>query len=206
MKVHIVGYNLDIQNMWQNRGGNIHVVSNIKDADVIQFIGGPDVNPQLYGEPVMREHTNFSGPSDDRDIKAWNDSRPDQFRVGICRGGQFLNVMSGGALWQHVEGHRLIDTHPIYDCIRDRKLDATSTHHQMMIQGRGAETLAYADGIARKHSTAFKEGRTQTRWDPEVIWYEKTNSLCFQPHPEYPAGRGALREYYFDLINLLRNQ
>jgi Peptidase C26 len=203
MKVAIVGYNTDIQNMWTNRSG-CSIVHDIKDADVIQFIGGPDINPSLYGEETCREHTSFSGPSDERDIKAWNASRPDQLRVGICRGGQFLNVMSGGAMWQHIEGHRLIGTHEMVDCIRDRKIDATSTHHQMMIAGKDAEIIAYADGVAKKHHTMFKDGRLVTRWDPEVIWYEKTNSLCFQPHPEFPAGRGALREYYFELINLLR--
>lgn len=205
MRVAIVGYSNDIQTMWANRSG-CHIVHNIKDADVVQFIGGPDINPQLYGEETDREHTSFSGPSDDRDLTAWETVRPDQLKVGICRGGQFLNVMSGGAMWQHIEGHRLDGTHPITDCLRDRKIEATSTHHQLMIPGPHAEVLAYAEGIAKGHRTRAKQGRVQTRWDPEVIWYEKTNSLCFQPHPEYSAGRGALREYYFDLINIVRKQ
>lgn len=33
--------------------------------------------------------------------------------VGICRGAQFLNVMAGGKMIQHVEGHAIHGTHEI---------------------------------------------------------------------------------------------
>lgn len=204
MKIYISGYDDAIRAMWQSQKG-CHIVSDIKDADIVQFIGGPDLNPRLYGEECIQGRSVFSNPSDERDIKAWNKSTPDQLKVGICRGGQFLNVINGGALWQHVEGHQLIGTHSITDVLLNRKLDATSTHHQMMIEGKFGEVLAYAEAISKKHETkALPNGRPVTPYDPEVVWYEKSNSLCFQPHPEFPAGRGELREYYFELINLLR--
>lgn len=90
------------------------------------------------------------------------------------------------------------------DVLLNRKLNATSTHHQMMIEGDFGEVLAYTNGISKKHETRALKGRAVQPYDSEVIWYEKTKSLCFQPHPEFPSARGELREYYFELINLLR--
>jgi len=51
--------------------------------------------------------------------------------VGICRGSQFLTVMSGGRLFQDVSGHAIMGTHLIK--FKDgSSLGITSTHHQMM--------------------------------------------------------------------------
>lgn len=85
MKVYISGYDDAIRSMWNSRAG-CHIVSDIKDADVIQFIGGPDVNPRMYGEECIPGRTTYSSPSDDRDTKTWNKSTPNQLKVGICRG------------------------------------------------------------------------------------------------------------------------
>lgn len=203
MKVYIAGNNSEIHSMWSGRKG-CHVISDLKKADVIQFIGGPDVHPRLYKEQPLSS-TTFSDPSDTRDLKAWNESSPDQLKVGICRGGQFLNVVNQGAMWQHVDNHGSMHGHKIVDCMFNREIVVSSTHHQMMIPGPKAEIIAFADGLARNHRTAAVGGRQVTRYDTEVVWYEETNSLCFQPHPEF-GGQKDCRDYYFDLIEILYDQ
>ncbi|MNR49918.1 hypothetical protein D3C85_1693660 [compost metagenome] len=37
------------------------------------------------------------------------------------------------------------------------------------------------------------------RVDIEAMFYKDTNSLCFQPHPEF-YGAHSTREYYFELL------
>lgn len=200
MKVHVVGSNHHIISMWRDKG--YELVKAVKEADIISFVGGADINPVLYHErPLPR--TQISYNTDKRDIDAWNESTPKQMRVGICRGGQFLNVMNGGALWQHVDNHATYAGHEIQDVLFKRKLKVTSTHHQMMIPTDKGEVLAFAEGLATGHSTAKPGGRAIPKFDTEVVWYEDTNSLCFQPHPEWDQHPDT-RTYFFDLITTLR--
>lgn len=203
MKVYIVGHNNEIESMWKSKKG-CHIVSDIKTADVVQFIGGPDVHPRLYKEQPL-QGTSFSEQSDARDLRAWNASNQEQLKAGICRGGQFLNVVNGGAMWQHVDNHGVHAGHKLVDCLFNREITVSSTHHQMMIPGPKGELLAFADGIAKNHRTALVEDRTVTKYDTEVVWYEDSNSLCFQPHPEFNNQKDC-RDYYFDLIEFLYDE
>lgn len=196
--VYIVGPDNLIANMWRNEGHDI--VSRQHQADIVQFIGGVDINPDLYGE--IRLPTTIVNPACDlRDYGAWECLIPArQMAVGICRGGQFLNVQNNGFMWQHVSGHT--DSHKITDLTgltQGKEITVTSTHHQMMIPDSSGEVLAYADNLARDHKSGIQ--REYDGVDPEVIWYDKTRCLCFQPHPEFKKGEHT--KYFFDLIHLL---
>lgn len=198
--VYVSGADHHIRKMYTDRGFNL--VENISDAQIVQYIGGADVDPSYYGEhKLSRTSTNKS--SDERDYAAWKATRPHQMKIGICRGGQFLNVMNGGALWQHVSGHGTYAGHKIQDVLFKRNITVTSTHHQMMIPGEAGEVLAFAEGIAHDHSTGKPGGREIGKFDTEVVWYERTNSLCFQPHPEWGQHPDTC-EYFFDLIKMLK--
>jgi len=108
--------------------------------------------------------------------------------IGICRGAQILNVMNGGILVQHIDGHthqhNILLEHPEYQP-KAIMVAVTSTHHQMMIPHKSAEI------IGRDHNPT-----TGVHWDNvdtpqkykhvnEVIYYPATRSLCIQPHPEW---------------------
>src|SRR5574337_2129865 len=88
------------------------VVDNPLKADIFQFMGGEDVSPELYNEPNTHSYSNIH-----RDIEemgyltlAIKFGKP---CVGICRGGQFLNVMCGGKMIQDISGHAIRGTHTI---------------------------------------------------------------------------------------------
>src|SRR3990167_7491962 len=71
-------------------------------VDLIVFTGGEDINPALYNEKP--DGTSWWDDERDRDEINWfnyakNNRVP---MVGICRGLQFLNVMSGGKLIQNL--------------------------------------------------------------------------------------------------------
>ena len=186
------------------------VVPNIADATIICFTGGADVDPALYGDPML-----MSG----KEPMSYIDQRRDEadavvygmgiamgaLMVGICRGGQFLNVMSGGKMWQHVDGHAG-GPHSLMDTITGQVVRVSSTHHQMMRPSGDGEILA----IAREAS--YKLGGSET-WsimaqepgqegildDVEAVWYEEGKCLCFQPHPEHPDV-DECRQYFFSLL------
>ncbi len=172
------------------------------DFDCALLSGGPDVDPRIYGEePIPGTSPDFR-----RSLKevAFLTGRAAALpKVGICYGGQLLNCISGGRMWQDVTGHAIQGTH-IIKTGAGILLEASSTHHQMMRPGAGAVVLATARQSTSKVAQNEKwllEGDGKNDWDDaEVIWYKDTSSLCFQPHPEYKSGEGC-RGYFFGLVN-----
>ena len=167
----------------------------IYDADAIVFTGGHDITPALYGQ--------------DKDARTQNDEKRDMIEAGlyqiakvrgipmfgICRGSQFLTVMNGGQLHQHVNNHGLSGTHEI-TTVAGETLAVTSTHHQMMnlehlVAGHQYELLAWADNLA---SMGEHE-------EPEAVLFYDGKALAVQFHPEYMPKHSRGWEYYQELVH-----
>lgn len=194
--VYIIGGGNQYHTMFVNMGWS--VVNNIEDAAFLQFTGGSDVDPDLYGQDP-HPRTFFDRSRDDQEQAIFDKYVGEKNMLGICRGGQFLNVINGGKLWQDVSGHAIGGTHPALDLMTGRRISVTSTHHQMM---RPEMTLGELICVAsqsdrREDDTTVQDGHRGD--DCEAVWYDNTSSLCFQPHPEF-GGANECREYYFDLI------
>lgn len=175
-------------------------------ADLVVFTGGADIDPGIYNE---KSDGSFP-PNKKRDeleiglyhaAKNWGIPM-----VGICRGAQLLNALNGGTLWQDVDNHTT--NHSAIDVRTNKVYTVTSTHHQQMRVGPAATLVAaaYVPAIAGPGSLCTKKrasGVTQypqpRDLDTEVVWYNNTNCLCFQPHPEYP-GNTQTAEYFWDLF------
>jgi gamma-glutamyl-gamma-aminobutyrate hydrolase PuuD len=196
-KVYIEGHHGDYGKMWRKWGWQI--VANILQADIIQFTGGSDVNPEFYGEP---QH-HFAQVDTDRDERCrilFNQAKRVGIPMtGICRGGQFLNVMNGGKMFQHCDGHGIYGTHKATILATGSVVDVTSTHHQIMRPNRDTGIILME---ANPKLGTFKEymgnyplfdnvpgkyfvTNAQEEDDVEAVFYPDTMSLCFQPHPEY---------------------
>lgn len=175
-------------------------------ADLIQFTGGEDVSPFLYGEQNHRT----TGDSFERDLFeaayfaiARRMGIP---MVGICRGGQFLNVMSGGKMYQHVNKHATGLNHVLLDhcdLLHPQAIEVSSTHHQMMRAGPTGRVIATAELGGFKEYV--EDGRVlrapEGEADTEVVWYADTGCLCFQPHPEFFDNNHPCFKYFFDLLH-----
>lgn len=201
IKVYIVGRGMQYAAMFQRQEG-FEVVDDPEKADMLQFTGGEDVTPALYGE-ATHPRTYCSPPRDREEAEIYNKYVGLKSMLGICRGAQFLNVMNGGQLYQDVDNHAIGGTHPLYSERLDMSIDVTSTHHQMMRPNQTGLVEAFAWKLARTKQHMIDRNRICTvlddPHDAEVVYYEGSDSLCFQPHPEYP-GANSTREYYFNCI------
>lgn len=161
------------------------IVQSLKDANVLCFTGGEDVSPELYGD-APHQYTGNNPARDEREADIFFAAKElDIPMVGICRGAQFLNVMSGGRMYQHVSGHT--QDHFLIDSETGDSIFVSSTHHQMMMPDeKNAIILAYSTlGGFREwyDGQVFKRDISNT--DYEVVFYPDTKCLCFQPHPEF---------------------
>lgn len=204
-KVAIVNGSNAYRNLFISLGFTVveHVVDEqLNPVDLVVFTGGEDVTPGLYGHQA--HHTTFNNVYRDQQEatifeKCVLHGIP---MVGICRGAQFLNVMSGGEMYQDVGGHGM--PHEITDLVTGEVVLVSSTHHQMMKPAStGLLVASSAIGGYREHweGGIFKR-EDQAAWDYEVVFYPHTKSLCFQPHPEFTGEDYAPMKYYFnDLLN-----
>ena len=199
-RIFIVGPRFGFASMFVQFGWM--VVTTLEDADAVQFTGGADVDPSLYGEfPHPMTHCDYN--RDEQEKIIFDKARTlGKALLGVCRGGQFLNVMNGGAMYQHVDGHTR--SHEIYDVDGGEPIClATSTHHQMMVPAvKGAKVIAIAnESTSRQYMVDAKVSWNEGAHDDvEVVYYDATKSLCFQPHPEMATLGGKLQRYYFKLI------
>jgi hypothetical protein len=206
--VFIEGHPGSYARMWARWGWD--VVTDIKAANVIQFTGGEDVDPALYDE-VPHPTTGYNRGRDEVCIDLWDYAlRAGIPMVGICRGGQFLNVMNGGKMFQHCDGHAIRGTHKATILETGLEVDVTSTHHQIMRPNRDKGiVLMEADklGTFKQHmelttSEVFLDGKgwlvvdKQHEDDCESIYYPDTNSICYQPHPEYCEEKSSCVQAY----------
>lgn len=197
-KVHIINSSDEYVHMFGKMGWEVVGIKDFFNADLIQFTGGADVTPMLYGESLHPK----TYCSQRRDLEeagyfafAQRCSIP---MAGICRGGQFLNVMNGGKMYQHANGHAKGREHDLEDRFSGEQLSVTSTHHQMMIPGYNGEIIAvaYESKVKESYDSVFLANEA----DVEVVYYDNTKSLCFQPHPEF-HNADSTRDYYFELLN-----
>jgi gamma-glutamyl-gamma-aminobutyrate hydrolase PuuD len=203
-RVMIVHTDPQYTRMFVERGWEI--VTNLHDADLVQFTGGEDVSPSLYGQKAHA--TTWPNPNRDKEeINIFNQALEMAIPMaGICRGGQLLNVLNGGKMYQDVDNHER--RHKAHLPGPFGEVEVSSTHHQMMIPSTKDEhiiLLEASESSVRDWVSDVTVMRDVVNWttsDPDVesIYYPETNSLCFQPHPEY-AGYDACQEIYFYFVN-----
>ena len=154
-------------------------------ADLVVFTGGDDVNPIYYDEE-KHPATRFDNKRDEADMKLYELCYKEGIPMfGVCRGAQFLHVMNGGKLFQHVDNHN--GDHPIFDIKSKRVIDpVSSVHHQVCIRNalNGMEVIAdtYKNGTRWENANKFQTGQMA---DVEAFFYRETCCFGVQGHPEY---------------------
>src|SRR3990167_10702462 len=209
--VHVVNNHPILKSMINARPGYYLVeAEHLNLADMFIFPGGGDVDPIFYDE--MRHPSTVLNPERNKMFfDLWQKiCAPDKIKIGICGGGQFLNVMNGGRMWQDADGHAMTGTHEIIymnEKGESETHDVTSTHHQIMIPSKYAEVWGFCfrstrrdTGYTMNHPTNFSRDGP----DHEILYYPKTRSLCFQPHPEYFSAN--CRDLFFKCLRRIAGE
>lgn len=150
--------------------------------DLICFTGGADVNPKVYGEEPNGAR-GWNDRRDEKEVSEFNLMKGKVPFVGICRGGQLLNVLNGGKM---IQDHGLISG--TVETLGGREV--LVDHHQ------GIRSSIEAEDIDWKYTV---EGLVDY-----AAYYGETYSLCFQPHPEW--GHEGTEKWFFDLIEEYFNE
>ena len=151
-------------------------------VDGLVIAGGPDVEPARYG---AERDPRTGPPAPARD--AWELALIDAALslgtplLGICRGMQLLNVVLGGTLVQHLDGHTggtgVFGSHPVkpvpgsrYAAAVPEESAVPAYHHQCVDElGRGLSVSAQADdGTVEAIETAGEPWVLGVQWHPEM--------------------------------------
>jgi gamma-glutamyl-gamma-aminobutyrate hydrolase PuuD len=193
-RVHVVGGANDYASWVEPT----HIVNNIKDADLVIFSGGEDVSPEYYGQKP-HPMTQSNPIRDRREEEAFQECVGlDKPLLGVCRGAQWLAVMSGAELVQHMR-------HPSRHEIKTfdgQKLKVTSSHHQCqypwLMDKADFKLIGWADDLSPIHENGdqkeignghaglmpYKSARDNLP-EVEICYYPDTRALCIQSHPEW---------------------
>ncbi|HEX8104306.1 MAG TPA: sigma-70 family RNA polymerase sigma factor [Solirubrobacteraceae bacterium] len=154
-------------------------------ADAFVLTGSVrDVHPHAYGEPVGPHVERPDLASDRRDLALVRQALVDDLPiVGVCRGGQLLNIALGGSLWQDVGTagragvvHPSDDSHPIRTGagsplreIVGRTAAVGGAHHQAVRRlGRGVRPTAVSpDGLVESIDVPSRRFAHGVQWHPE---------------------------------------
>lgn len=171
----------------------------VKNLDAVVFTGGADICPYLYGQELHP----MTKPDYRRDMFEVAIHRRIPLsvpKIGICRGGQLLNVLSGGSMWQHVTDH--CEEHDALDCVTNKTVRVTSLHHQEMRPTSDAIIMARASQAKSKFCPHISKTKMDKDEDIEACYYPHTRSYCFQGHPEYGGGDSG-REMFWQHLDFV---
>ena len=159
----------------------------IERIDGLLLCGGCDIHPQFYSSASITQRDEEFKPA--RDAAELQITRLALQRsvpiLGICRGGQLINVACGGTLHSHIEGHqhkrslafcahrvRVSTESRLAQLVPSLGMEVNSCHHQAVEQlGAGLCATAYAEdetieAIELKRQDNFVLG---LQWHPEAL-------------------------------------
>lgn len=175
--------------------------------DLVLFTGGADVHPTFY-KGVHNGTSSTDIARDLEEIALFKHCIKSNVKMtGICRGIQFLNVMCGGKMYQHITNHGGY-LHNILFPATDKIVAVSSTHHQLVILPDDALPIAWAYPTNRSKTYVGPEAKTvdPPKHEIEAAVYPKYNAFGVQFHPEMNwcsnKGRVCYLELLADFINM----
>jgi putative glutamine amidotransferase len=148
--------------------------------DGMLLTGGGDVDPRLYGE---KPHKKVYGVSELRDYAEWmaldRALELDVPVLGICRGHQLMTVHNGGALRQHIGGHRGID-HLVFG--------EPGSKFRRVIGGQRGYFVSLHHQVVKRTGDGWRVGARAKDGCIESVESKDGRCLGVQFHPEMDYG------------------
>ncbi|MFZ2656804.1 MAG: gamma-glutamyl-gamma-aminobutyrate hydrolase family protein [Victivallales bacterium] len=166
----------------------------VSKCDAFILTGGKDYPPEYYGEtrhsktnilPKNRSETDF--------ILSTLLLKTSKTVLGICAGHQLLNIVLGGKLIQHIDGHSDDIYHKVKigkdskilrDIFGKTEILVNSSHHQAINPkyiGKGLTTAAVSeDGVIEAVEHRGKQMILGIQWHPERIKFPEHRNKIFK--------------------------
>ena len=170
------------------------VESLLRDIDGLLITGGEDIDPDYYGQPKDGQAELKLNEARDRfEFPLLREAlKRDLPILGICRGLQSLNVVTGGTLIQDIEGHRVVadaesagpEYHRIWISPGSKlasvlgsggQVRVISIHHQGIREAQKSKLLI-ASAYSLKDSIIEAVESPYHRWVVGVQWHPENQS------------------------------
>jgi len=176
-------------------GEVIHSVETFKfqpyTFKLVVFTGGADVAPDLYGDtsPKGMCHSNPQRDAEEKAIFEFARQRGVKM-VGICRGMQFLNVMTGGKMMHDVLGHSG-GNHLTQVKNEDEPFLTNSYHHQMCVPHVDTHIIGWSHvKLSTRYIGDKDEPIDYNGPEVEAIYNSQSKIVGVQWHPEATPDSG----------------
>ena len=163
----------------------------MRDAGGLLLSGGPDIDPELYGEEANpKADLKLNRPLDDLELRVLEYALTKDMPVlAICRGMQLLNVAFGGRLIQDLPGHNSKKSdggwesayHTIYIAPGSKAAPVIGMAGLFKVNSLHHQGLREAQRAPRLMTTAYEvdDGLIEGLESPEHSWV-----IGLQCHPE----------------------
>lgn len=160
-----------------------------EEVGLLLFTGGADVSPELYHDTSPLGLCSTSPDRDREETKLFLVAQKYGIPcAGICRGLQFLNVMSGGTMMHHINGHAG-SCHKIKTSL-GQVIGVNSFHHQMVLPPEDSVVIAIStERLSGEYFGKNDEVVEYTGNEIEGAIFRHTKSFGVQWHPEWMAPR-----------------
>lgn len=179
------GYASAIDNLGDIVYDPSELVTNGSDIGLVLFTGGEDVTPSYYNDTSPKRMCYYNEERDRQEAEVLTIARALKIRcIGICRGVQFLNVMSGGEMLHdvthHSGGDHDMETHD------GNIIKVTSLHHQMIVPSGHATVIGWSPTQRSTHYYGKNDEKViGPAREPEAALFPGLESAGAQYHPEY---------------------
>lgn len=174
------------------------IMEHAQFIDGLIVSGGPDMDPKYFGEQPVPE-LGVVNPAMDasESVLIRRILELDKPLLGICRGEQVLNVVSGGTLYQDLRralpdvlkhgqdqprwfpSHsvRIVPDTKLAEILQAEELPVNSFHHQAVARvAPGFVATAYApDGVIEAIESQNHRFVIGVQWHPEGMWNQTDN-------------------------------
>lgn len=175
-------------------------ISNPEEYKLVLFTGGEDVSPELYGDISPNNFCMHNRKRDNQEMSILETAIRHNIPVtGICRGSQFLNVMAGGKMIHHMEGHG----GALHDMtLRDgRIIRVNSTHHQMCLPGLKSILIGWSTKrLSDVYIGDMDEEVEYTGPETEAFIFPQIHGFAVQYHPETMNEETEGYQYYWEAV------
>ncbi len=176
----------------------VHKPEDLNTNGMLILWGGEDISPSIYNQDVVHARAPAT-PSrrDQLEINMFNAAvKLDIPIIGVCRGAQLACALSGGTLYQHIQGGHHGD-HEV-DTWDGHTMHTSSCHHQALNLTKVPHELLAWD--KNRTTKVYTDTEVKSVVIPEVAILTETKTLAIQGHPEWMHRKDAFVKWCSQIL------